>query len=753
MVRRRLLGGFLLCALTTGAAIVVGILGLSQIKKDLADTTDAVGDLLDKQQENALRIGKLRRTVQLIRNCNNLVALEPIRQNIENQRETLTDDRTLTWLKEIEEGFLPAKAKAMSAFQDEITAYNSLSQAKKTRDVLEERISKERKELEKLLIELNKNVTDLVDTIEFDSMIQMENSTQKVEDEAGNTIERVDIAEEFDQFKAAAEKAASAVRTALAIRCDCVDLKAHGQSVLLAEDSALVDYFGDPIETLLNGIEMKLADLPETEETRNAARVLLQVRPVLERIRSQKKESIAAETVMDEAETTAGQANQVMLQSQTDMESAASGVAQQLQNFESDAQRAAAGVKSQAKETVAAVNDFVSKWMFVLLFIGAAAVAIALIVGILVARTIVKPIQSARGLAVAISHGDLSQRLEMREQDEIGELGRALDEMAESLHGKAWLAGAIARGDLTQEVALASEEDMLGKALMRMTGGLNEIVEQVQAAAAQVASGSAEVSASSQVLSQGATQQATSLQEITSSMTEMEAQTQTSAESAGEAKTLASTARSAAQEGTHHMREMVASMEEINTSSQQIQKIIKVIDDIAFQTNLLALNAAVEAARAGRHGKGFAVVAEEVRNLAARSAKAASETGKLIEGAVSKVHNGTRIATKTSEALNDIVDGVKKVTDLVSEIAVASNEQAQGIAQVNEGLQQIDSVTQQNTANAQETASAVQELSTQALHMKSLLTRFKLKEAATPVELEKGGQKKKKPVPQSTPAG
>ncbi|MDR0327972.1 MAG: methyl-accepting chemotaxis protein, partial [Planctomycetaceae bacterium] len=165
----------------------------------------------------------------------------------------------------------------------------------------------------------------------------------------------------------------------------------------------------------------------------------------------------------------------------------------------------------------------------------------------------------------------------------------------------------------------------------------------------------------------------------------------------------------------------------ITHNSSEIQRVIKVIDDIAFQTNLLALNAAVEAARAGQHGKGFAVVAEEVRNLASRSAQAAKETSELIEKSGHEIERGGGVAAHTAGVLDTIVDQIKQTSDLVSGIAIASNEQAQGVNQVTIGLQQIDAVTQQNTASAEESASAANEMSTMAANLQRLVSQFKLR--------------------------
>jgi methyl-accepting chemotaxis protein len=234
----------------------------------------------------------------------------------------------------------------------------------------------------------------------------------------------------------------------------------------------------------------------------------------------------------------------------------------------------------------------------------------------------------------------------------------------------------------------------------------------------------ATVSSASSSLAEGSSSQAASIEETSASLEEMSGMTQRNAENSGKANDLTSQARMAADRGATDMAAMAVAMQDIKVSSDDIAKIIKTIDEIAFQTNILALNAAVEAARAGEAGMGFAVVADEVRNLAQRSAQAAKETAVKIETAISKTAQGVGISGKVAANLAEIVSKARQVDELVAEVATASKEQTLGIRQINSAVGQMDQVTQANAASAEESAAAAQELNSQAQVMKQAVAQL-----------------------------
>ena len=286
----------------------------------------------------------------------------------------------------------------------------------------------------------------------------------------------------------------------------------------------------------------------------------------------------------------------------------------------------------------------------------------------------------------------------------------------------------MANGDLTVRLNVESNDEIgqAANAFNKMSCQMNEVMSKISIASQQVASGSKNIADAGNMLAKGASSQASSVEELSASISEINEQTKNNAGNAEEANNLASETHTKANIGNQRMEEMLQAMVDINESSNNIAKIIKVIDEIAFQTNILALNAAVEAARAGQHGKGFAVVAEEVRNLAARSAEAAKSTTEIIQHSIDKVNAGTELAKATAQALRSIKESIDQVTGLVADIAQASQKQSSALQMLNQGVLQVSNVVQTNSSTAEESASASVELNAQAELLQEAVSKFKI---------------------------
>ena len=371
-------------------------------------------------------------------------------------------------------------------------------------------------------------------------------------------------------------------------------------------------------------------------------------------------------------------------------------------------------------------------------FVMAAVILVIILIGVyfsfVVVRLIKEPVSEIENAAIKMAEGDLDVKISYTSRDELGVLAEQVRRLIHKLQliiddENKFLAKMA--GDFT--VDSICEEEYIGgfqPVLVSFRGiaeKLNDTMLQINQSSAQVASGSEQVSSGAQALSQGATQQASSVEELAATINEISDKVKQNADNAQQANAKAGGISMEMNVSNEKMQQMIQAMEDISSCSSEIGKIIKTIEDIAFQTNILALNAAVEAARAGAAGKGFAVVADEVRNLASKSAEASKNTSVLIENSLNAVENGTRIADETAQSLLQAVNGVNEMAGIIGQISEASSMQADSIAQITMGIDQISSVVQTNSATAQESAAASEELSSQSQIMKGLVERFKLK--------------------------
>ena len=361
-------------------------------------------------------------------------------------------------------------------------------------------------------------------------------------------------------------------------------------------------------------------------------------------------------------------------------------------------------------------------------------VLLTLITNLLI-RSSLKPLQMMAKVGNQVADGNLNVEIQYKRQDEIGTIAQAFSKVMQQIKSimqdlnekLSSVSHGNFRVDLSDESLYKGDYRPLLLSLRDITTDLSNTMEEIKRSASEVNSGAEQVSNGAQSLSQGSTEQASSIEELSATMSEISDKIKSTAEQSLEANKLSLSSVEAVELSNQKMEEMSMAMKEITEKSNEIGKIIKTIDDIAFQTNILSLNAAIEAARAGAAGKGFAVVADEVGNLAQKSAKAAQNTSDLIEETMDAVSRGARITEETAASMDLVKTKAEGITNIISKISDASEDEARGIVQLSSGLDQISSVVQSNTATAEQSAAASEELSGQANVLQDLVSKFQLK--------------------------
>lgn len=364
-------------------------------------------------------------------------------------------------------------------------------------------------------------------------------------------------------------------------------------------------------------------------------------------------------------------------------------------------------------------------------------IIVSIVIIVFIVRAITKPVSTLKNTAEKIANGELDVTITNNSGDEIGALSQAfnktvvrLKDYIKYINEIANILNQIADGDLDFVLnhSYDGEFKKIKDSLLNISASLNETLYKINSSAEQVANGSRQVSDTAQSLAQGSTEEASVVQELVATINSISDKVDTNADNANKAFEISENTNNNALSGRGQMNQVVDAMKDIQQNTNQIQVIVKTIEDIASQTNLLSLNASIEAARAGEAGAGFAVVANEIGKLADESGKATKDTIALIEKCIESTQKGSDIVSLASNSLNQIIEGVNESKSAVSSIKAASFEQSEALKQVVGGIEQVSTITQSNSAVSEESAATSQELSSQADVLKSLVGRFKLKE-------------------------
>ena len=394
----------------------------------------------------------------------------------------------------------------------------------------------------------------------------------------------------------------------------------------------------------------------------------------------------------------------------------------------------AGGAETRAVARVESASALATTATIIVIVMAVVSAVIGVLLALYISNSINKPVNEMQKATLDVAGGNLDASITYESKDALGHLADNMRSLTKTIRDiildVEYQLSSMGNGNFAvtsrNPDAYVGQFARLRTAIQQLNASVSDTLQQIDVSADQVNSGGEQVSSSAQALAQGATEQASSVEELAATIGEISNQVEATAGHARNARDENQQSADQIQVCSRHMADLMDAMRDIEEKSQEISKVIKTIEDIAFQTNILALNAAVEAARAGTAGKGFAVVADEVRNLATKSQEASASTATLIEDTVRAVKEGSRLASETDDALREVVTRAEKVTTAVNLISQATSDQNRDVAQVSTGIDQISSVVQTNSATAEQSAAASEELSGQANLLKELVGRFTL---------------------------
>jgi methyl-accepting chemotaxis protein len=653
----RLLVGFLLCAILTAFSGGGGMLSLRQVQSKMEDTTIEIGTTIDDQNAQTSRLMPLRGLVSSIANAINKEELNKIEtqliQLVENKANEDSKNQ-LRIMKAVRDLFTHKQGQLLAL--DELTAF--------------------RKSYVAILGEITKLAVGMVDDAEFDSTIKIDDALTGIKDNFG-MMSAEQMKSSIVNVTDTTGQAVSTIKAALAVQSYSNQLNAMAKDMLLATNSASVDYGKTEMKTLLGNINGELESLPQGETTQNITASFTKIAELTVKMGDAKNNVLAAQTQLNQATTQIW--SEMSLVDDT-----------MLKNAES--------LKSDAENALAASTELVDRWQFLQLVIVIGAIVVAIFVGVFVSRSITKPLNKAVSMIrdIAEGEGDLTKRLDVKSKDEMGELSRWFNTFVENLQ--------------TIIKDIAGNADTLNTS----SGGLSALSSEMSGGTETMSSQSATVSTAAEEMTANMNSVAVTMEEAATNMGLIATAAEEMSSTINEIADNAEKAQNITGEAVSQAGHASDKINELGSAAQEVGKVTETIAEISDQTNLLALNATIEAARAGETGKGFAVEANEIKELSRQTAEATQD----IKSKIDRIQGSTSGAVTQVEEISSVID---KVSQIVSAVAAAVEEQsaatqeiAENVAQASHGIQEVNANVTQSAAVSSKIAKDISDVNQSA---------------------------------------